>query len=623
VAILLSGYLVPGHCEVPEMGGVVPDEDEAGAVRLARLGAQFFRAQHTANPFAATQLGVPGFDALVPSLHHEDSARTARQFREIEDGLAAIDAGTLSDADRVDHAVLKRLVQGARSELEHPLWEASASAGAYASPQGMLFSAVPGVTLRDAAAVQDYLSRLAALPAFVEAVGDRYRQARAAGRPSTQVGVRQAIAQLEGHLSLPVERDRLRRPVIALKTEHVAAQGRAQEIVSRSVRPAVQALLRVLRDELLPDARPDDEVGIGHVRGGEEGYRAALRRHTTTDLSPDEVHRIGLDCVAELRAEWDDLGRWVLGTGDIAATLSRLREDRSLRFTDRGEIMRTVRETLNRAEQACGDWFPSCDLPDCVVEEIDPIDSDGAPLAYYRPAAEDGSRPGTQCVLTTRPQERFVHDYEALAFHEGVPGHHLQIASAQRLVRLPDHRRFLDTEVCGYVEGWGLYSERLADEMGLYTSDLARLGMVSAAALRACRLVVDTGMHHLGWSRRQALQYMWENTAATKTTVHLQVDRCLCWPGQAPAYVIGLREIVRLRALAEHRLGRRFDVRAFHATVLNEGALPLGVLEQVVVSWIRSVLHPGRPLPVMTAIGVLQRGGSDCIAPPHPLRDEK
>ena len=579
---------------MPEMGDVVQDENDSGAAQLARLGAQFFQTQHTANPFAATQLGVPGFDALVPPLSHEDSAVTARQFREIEDGLAAIDAGRLSDTDRVDHAVLERLVWGARSELEHPLWEASASAGTYASPQGMLFSAVPAVVLHDAAAVQDYLSRLAALPACAELIADRYRQAQAA-RPSTQIGVRQAIAQLEGHLSLPVERDRLLRPLTALKAERVAAKGQAEAIVARSVRPALQVLLRVLRDELLPNARPDDKVGIGHVCGGAEGYRAALRRHTTTDLSPEEVHKIGLDCVAELRAECDERGRRVLGTGDIAATLSRLRDDRSLRFTDRREIVQAVRKALNRAEQACGDWFPAYDLPACAVEEIDPIDSGGAPLAYYRPAAEDGSRPGTQCVLTSRPQERFVHEYEALAFHEGVPGHHLQMASAQRLAHLPAHRRFLDTEICGYVEGWGLYSERLADEMGLYTSDLARLGMVSSAALRACRLVVDTGMHHHGWSRQQALQYMWENTAATRATARLQVDRCICWPGQAPAYVIGLREIVRLRALAEHRLGRRFDLRAYHATVLHEGALPLGVLEQVVVSWIASVLQLGRP----------------------------
>ncbi|MEV1206540.1 DUF885 domain-containing protein, partial [Microbispora rosea] len=202
--------------------------------------------------------------------------------------------------------------------------------------------------------------------------------------------------------------------------------------------------------------------------------------------------------------------------------------------------------------------------------------------------AGDGSRPGAHCVLTADPKDRFVYEYEALAFHESTPGHHLQIASAQTLTDLPAYRRFLDAEVCGYVEGWGLYSERLADEMGLYTSDIARLGMLSFDALRACRLVVDTGMHHLGWSRRQAMEFMWDNTATTRANVRNEIDRYIAWPGQALAYMIGRREIRRLRAVAEARLGSRFDIRAFHGTVLGNGAVPLGVLDQIVAAWIDS-----------------------------------
>jgi uncharacterized protein (DUF885 family) len=154
------------------------------------------------------------------------------------------------------------------------------------------------------------------------------------------------------------------------------------------------------------------------------------------------------------------------------------------------------------------------------------------------------------------------------------------------LTELPAYRRYLDAEVCGYVEGWGLYSERLADEMGLYTSDLARLGMLSFDALRACRLVVDTGMHHLGWSRQRAMQFMWDNTATTHANVRNEIDRYISWPGQALAYMIGRREIRRLRSVAENRLGSRFDLRAFHGAVLGNGAVPLGVLEQVVLGWI-------------------------------------
>ena len=209
-----------------------------------------------------------------------------------------------------------------------------------------------------------------------------------------------------------------------------------------------------------------------------------------------------------------------------------------------------------RAEEVRDEWFPAYDIADCVIEEINPIEAGNAALAHYRPPAGDGSRPGAHCVLTTDPQERFVYEYEALAFHESTPGHHLQIASAQTLTDLPDYRRFLDAEVCGYVEGWGLYSERLADEMGLYTSDLSRFGMLSFDALRACRLVVDTGMHHLGWSRQQAMDFMWDNTATTRANVRNEIDRYISWPGQALAYMIGRREIRRLRAEAQDRARR-------------------------------------------------------------------
>jgi uncharacterized protein (DUF885 family) len=331
-------------------------------------------------------------------------------------------------------------------------------------------------------------------------------------------------------------------------------------------------------------ARGDEQVGIRFVPGGPEGYLAAVRRHTTTDLSPAEIHQIGLDTLATLAGEWAELGGRALGTSDVPAILTRLREDQSLRFNDAGQIVRTVTDALQRAEEARDGWFPAYQIPGCVIEEIDPVEAHNSALAYYRPPAAGGLRPGAHCVLTTNPRERYAYEYEALAFHESTPGHHLQIASAQTL-DLPDYRRFLDAEVCGYVEGWGLYCERLADEMGLYTSDLQRLGMLSFDALRACRLVVDTGMHFYGWSRSRAIDFMWENTATTRANVTNEINRYIGWPGQALAYMIGRREIRRLRDAAERQLGGQFDIRAFHGVVLGNGAVPLGVLDQLVTRW--------------------------------------
>jgi len=400
------------------------------------------------------------------------------------------------------------------------------------------------------------------------------------------VGVQQAIDQLAGHLALSPADDTLLSLPLPADVDHGAVRDRAATIVQEQVRPAMRRLAAGLQDELLPGARGDDEVGVRFAPGGEEGYRAAVRRHTTTDLAAEEIHQIGLDCIRDLQAEWAELGGRALGTSEVPEILHRLREDPSLRFTDTSQIVDVVGDALRRAEAARDDWFPAYEIADCVIEQINPIEAGNAALAYYRPPAGDGSRPGAHCVLTANPQERFTYEYEALAFHESTPGHHLQIASAQRLPGLPAYRRFLDAEVCGYVEGWGLYSERLADEMGLYTSDVQRLGMLSFDALRACRLVVDTGLHLLGWTRQQAMDYMWENTATTKTNVANEIDRYISWPGQALAYMIGRREIVRLRRTAERRLGPKFDIRGFHGAVLGNGAVPLGVLEQNVLRWV-------------------------------------
>jgi uncharacterized protein (DUF885 family) len=563
-------------------------ESQEATAQLARLSEDFFQVVHTVDPFGATQVGAPGFDALVPDPSRAGAAHDASRIGQIEERLSHIDPGLLDPAGRVNHAVLAHLAWAARSDLEHGLWEANASAGGYVSPQAVVFMSVPVALLDDADAVGGYLRRLRGLGGYFDAVTSRYREAKRDARIPTEVGTRQAIEQIEGHLGRDVTDDAMVTVRLPDDVDEAAVRREAADIVNGQIRPALRRLLACLQTELLPVARPDEQVGIRFVPGGSDGYRAAVRKHTTTGLTPEEIHQIGLDVLAALRDEWAELGARVLGVSDVPAILDRLREDRSLRFTDSAQIIRTVTAALQRAEEARDAWFPRFDIPDCVIEEIDPVEAGNAPLAYYRPPAAGGKRPGAHCLLTTEPQQRYVYEYEALSFHESTPGHHLQIASSQTLP-LPEFRRFLDAEVCGYVEGWGLYCERLADEMGLYTSDLQRLGMLSFDALRAGRLVVDTGMHHYGWSRAQAMDFMWRNTATTQANVRNEIDRYIGWPGQALAYLVGRREIQRLRGEAERRLGARFDVRAFHGTVLGNGAVPLGVLDQLVTEWAGAV----------------------------------
>jgi uncharacterized protein (DUF885 family) len=570
----------------PGAGAASAGSAAAAATALARLGEEFYQVVHTADPFTATQLGASGFDALVPDPSRAGSARAASQLAGIERSLGGIDPGLLDDRGRTDHAVLGELARGARSEYEHGLWEANASAAGYVSPQAMLYQSVPRAPLPDAGAVAGYLRRLGQLGGYLDVVARRYAEAAGEGRVPAETGVRQAIALLAGHLRRDVADDVLVTVPLPPGPDGAEARGQIAGIVADQVRPAAARLLACLERDLLPVARPQDRAGIGFVPGGAEGYLAAVRRHTGTGLTPEQIHQLGLDRLAELQAEWAELGRRALGTAGLPEILDRLRGDPALRFARPEQILTLVTGAQRRAEAATADWFGPLGMASCVIEEIDPVEAGSAPLAYYRPPAPGGGRPGAVCVLTAAPGERFSYEYEALTFHEGTPGHHLQLAFAQTLSDLPGYRRFLDAEVCCYVEGWGLYCERLADEMGLYTSDLQRLGMLSFEALRASRLVVDTGMHYYGWSRARAVEFMTRHTATAPANIASEVDRYIAWPGQALAYLTGCRELRRLRELAQRRLGPRFDIRAFHRVVLGSGAVPLSVLSQLVTRWL-------------------------------------
>ncbi|HEY1175979.1 MAG TPA: DUF885 domain-containing protein, partial [Phytomonospora sp.] len=360
-------------------------------------------------------------------------------------------------------------------------------------------------------------------------------------------------------------------------------RARAADIVESTVRPAVARHRTALAERLLPVGRGSEQVGIRHVPGGETAYRNAARAHTTTDLGPEELHETGLSLVAELREEFAERGGRALGVSDTAEVLRRLREDPALRFTDAAEIVETVTVALRRAEEALPDRFRRYDIAPCVVREMDPVEAADSVLGYYLAPAADGSRPGAHVVNTHRPDLRTRFEYEVLAFHESVPGHHLQFALGQSLGDLPDFRRF--AYVTAHSEGWGLYSERLTEEMGLYTSELSRLGMVSFDAWRACRLVVDTGMHHYGWSRERALAYMRDNTALSESNITNEVDRYIAWPGQALAYMVGRLSIRRARERAEAAMGAAFDPREFHHRVLSHGSVPLDILDGVIDRW--------------------------------------
>jgi uncharacterized protein (DUF885 family) len=414
---------------------------------------------------------------------------------------------------------------------------------------------------------------------YLRELADRVREGAARGWSSPEFAVSETLTQINGVLSTPVENDPLVRAVKApdgvdadaLRTALVAA-------VERSVRPGLEAFRDALRGEALPIARSEEQCGLGWLPDGEDAYNRTLRYYTTTAKTAQEIHEIGLAQVAKLADEYRALGPEVVGTDDLQEIFEAMRTDPKLHFEHGDEMVEQSKVALARAEAAMGDWFEVVPKAPCAVEGTEV----GA-KAFYFPPATDGSRGGTFFINTVDAETWGRFELESMAFHEGVPGHHLQLAIAAELPdSMPEFRKHLHNSA--YAEGWGLYTERLSDEMGLYTAAVDRMGMYSADSMRACRLVVDTGLHALGWSRQQAIDYMVANSPLTEGVCRPEVDRYICSPGQATSYMIGRLEIQRMRAEAERRQGDRFDIKKVHSAVLDGGSLPLEVLDRVLAA---------------------------------------
>jgi uncharacterized protein (DUF885 family) len=556
--------------------------EEAQDPALAELAERYFQVTMDASPFDATVYGVAGWDAEVPDLSEAAEAETDRRLADLQRRLAAIDPAGLGPQDRITLAMLERGLADRRAELaaRWPELTVTATGGGI---QTAVLGLVPKVALTTPERAADYLGRCRRLAGCLDQAGDRLRAGLAKGRTPPALGVRAAVRQLDAYLAAPTGDDPLLTPAPPAGVDGGRFRDRLAEVVAGSVRPAMARYRDLLAGPVLERARPDDRCGLAHLDDGEAIYRAAVAHHTTTDRDPAELHRLGLELVAGLAEEYRELGRRVLGTGDMDQVLARLRDDPGLRFTTGAEILQSGRDALDRAVAALPAIVGRAPRVPCRVDEMSAYEAKDAVLGYYQAPAADGSQPGVHWLNTSAPETRTRYEYEALAFHESVPGHHLQFALAQELEELPRFRRF--GYVTAFSEGWALYTERLADELGLYSGDLERFGMLSFDSWRACRLVVDTGLHQLGWSRDQAVDYLLANSALTRTNVENEVDRYVAWPGQALAYMVGRLELVRLRELAEARLGSRFDLPGFHDLVLGTGGVPLSVLAEVVERW--------------------------------------
>lgn len=393
--------------------------------------------------------------------------------------------------------------------------------------------------------------------------------------------VESVLKQLDALLAMPAES----APVLRLAARDSAPEFRRAlvGILRSHLYPAFQRYRQFLRTEYLPKARTT--TSISDIPEGKDCYQARVRAFTTLDLTPEAVHQLGLEEMSRIEAEMRTIAQRRFGTTDLASLFDRLRATPEFQFTSRAEVLDTARAALDRVRSRLRSWFGRLPRAEMVLDACLPFEEEsGCPNSYVA-AAHDGGRPA-RWRINTSPGRASRVDLEGIAFHEGYPGHHLQTALAQERAGAHPVGRLLANS--GFGEGWGLYAERVANEMGAYSGDLAQIGRLSGAALRAARLVVDPGLHALGWSRQQALDYMLTHTALPRQGAAAEVDRYIINPGQATAYMVGRIEIERLRQEAEKRLGRRFDIRAFHDQILQNGNVPLPLLGKLIGAWLDS-----------------------------------
>ncbi len=551
---------------------------------LKRLGDEYWDFTLRSEPTSASLRGFHEYDTELEDLSRQTEDDHIDTLERLAVAAQAIDVGGLTPDERVSREVLV-FETSTKAETLHSRM-AEFAVDPFMGIQVVFQQLAGQIPITEPVHADAAVEKWSKMGRMIDQAIGRLRQGIAKDRTPPRIGAEKALAQIDTYLKSPIESDALVNLTAppAWNDDQVAAwRVRLTEQITTVVRPAFRRYRAAIADEVLPQARPPERSGVVWLPDGSEIYSRAIRRHTSLGLAPLDIHNAGLGDIAELGIEYAELGSSVLGTDDVAAIYEQLRSDGALRFDDPDCIVAAAQSAMDRAEAAIPRWFDRLPQGPYVMAEMPPLGADDAPLAFYLPAAENGSRPGTYFVNTTSPTTRTRFESEALAFHESIPGHHLQLTIAQELEGVPDFRR--NAFITVFHEGWGLYSERLADEMGLYTGALERFGILSFDSWRAGRLVVDTGIHALGWSRQEAIDYLVANSPQATNNIVNEVERYIAWPGQALAYKTGQREMFRARNRAIDTMDDRFDIRAFHDTLLGSGSIPMTTMHRLVDDW--------------------------------------
>lgn len=554
-------------------------ETQSSDARIDQIASEFVAGYYAQYPEEVYEVGYP--DAPMDRFGDHSETATAAWHAQLDRWLAELNA---IDPDTVEQAATARTYVFAREKMQAmvnrrvcktELWNISPTWTGWQYSFASTLAIQPVAT---AAEKQAALARLRDIERFLKTEISNLRRGQDLGYTAGQNNVDAVADKITSLIETAAEDSPLFSPATRSNdAEFIAAY---RDILQQTVLPAMSTYRDFLQGEYQGHAGP----GVSANPNGAECYAASVRYHASISMDPEDIHRTGLSEMARIQSEMLEIARDTFGTDDVKALLTELRTNPDYTFNDEQHMLDYVAAAVARGKAAVGDWFAHVPDADMVIVAAPPYDKDSGG-GFYSAGSADGSRPGTYTVGTYNPTSISIAGTEATAFHESYPGHHLQMATA--LMSESAHPIFRYMYVSGSGEGWGLYAEKLADEMGLYSSELDRLGMLSNEAYRAARLVIDPGIHLLGWSRDEAIQYMLDHTTSGMDAVTSEIDRYSAVPGQATSYLLGSLEIQRLRRHAEQSLGDAFDIREFHDVIIRDGSVTLPMMAAAVESWIR------------------------------------
>lgn len=551
---------------------------------LRKLFEEEWQYQLRESPATASNLGDKRYNDRWPDVSLTAIIRRTEHQKDVLKRLAEVDISRLTPDDKLNLDLFRRQTEIDLEEFPFQWYLVPLNQRDGIQDDSSLADALSFQTAKD---YEDWLSRLTSFPAYMDQTIALMRAGVAAKMVQPQIVMRRVPAQIKRQIVEDPSVSLFYKPFKSFppdisEADRPRLQREAQAAIRDQIVPSFRKLLGFFEREYLPACQK--VIGASHLPQGQDFYAFLARKHTTTALSPREIHDIGLAEVKRIRSEMELIKEKVGFSGTLAEFFMHLRTSPEFYYSNPNDLMSAYLAFCKRVDPQLTRVFRKLPRIPYGIEAIPAHMAPDTTTAYYRPPSADGLRPGTYFVNLYKPETRPKYEIAALSLHEAVPGHHLQIALATELEHVPEFRKY--SQFTAFVEGWALYSESLGQELELYDDSYSKFGQLTYEMWRAIRLVVDTGMHSLNWTRDQSIQYFKDNAAKSELDIINEVDRYISWPGQALAYKIGELKIKELRARASKKLGAQFDLREFHDVVLRNGAVPLDVLERIVNDWL-------------------------------------